>query len=209
MPRLAVALSAAALLIALLGATPLGNAAQKTVKQVVRVGKAEKSGARGPRGKRGPRGPRGLRGFQGPPGDKGDPGSPTDGFEARDTTPVAITATTADTATTVLVSAPIPAGKYAFSGQVVLHGTGYALVTCQARGPGTTGSPLGVPATLHVGTGTDSVRDGTLPLAFGATLATPGPVYVGCWVDNAAAPNPTATANLVAVTVLNLSQSGS
>ena len=107
------------------------------------------------------------------------------------------------------MSAPIPAGKYAFSGQVVLHGTGYALVTCQARGPGTTGSPLGVPATLHVGTGTDSVRDGTLPLAFGATLATPGPVYVGCWVDDAAAPNPTATANLVAVTVLNLSQSGS
>ena len=97
MPRLAVALSAAALLIALLGATPLGNAAQKTVKQVVRAGKAEKSGARGPRGKRGPRGLRGLRGFQGPPGDKGDPGSPTDGFEARDTTPVNVTGTTANT----------------------------------------------------------------------------------------------------------------
>jgi hypothetical protein len=53
------------------------------------------------------------------------------------------------------------------------------------------------------------VRDGTLPLAFGASFATPGPVYVGCWLDNGASPNPTATANLVAVTVLNLLQSGS
>jgi hypothetical protein len=164
LPRLAVALSAAALLVALLGATPLGNAAQKTVKQVVRAGKAEKSGARGPRGKRGPRGPRGLRGFQGPPGEKGVAGSPTDGFEARDTTPVDITGMTANDATTVLVSAPLPAGKYAFSGQVVL---------------------------------------------FGATFATPGPVYIGCWVDADATPRPTATGNIVAVTVLSLLQSGS
>ena len=46
-------------------------------------------------------------------------------------------------------------------------------------------------------------------LAFGATFATPGPVYIGCWVDAAGTPAPSATANLVAVTVLNLSQSGS
>ena len=209
MPRLAVALSAAALVIALLGATPLGNAAEKTVKQVVRVGKAEKSGSRGPRGKRGPRGPRGLRGFQGPPGDKGDPGSPTDGFEARDTTPVAITATTGDTATIVLASAPLPAGKYAFSGQVVLHDSGTATVTCQAHGPGSTGPSLGVPASARVGAGPDAARDATIPLAFAAAFASPGPVYIGCWVDVASTPAPSATANLVAVTVLNLSQSGS
>lgn len=209
MQRLAVALSAVALVVALLGTTPLGNAAEKTVKQVVRVGKAQSSSARGPRGKRGPRGPRGPRGFQGPPGEKGEPGSPTDGFEARSTTPVDISATTAETATTALTSAPLPAGKYAFSGEVVLHGTGNALVTCQARGPGSTGPRLGVPATLHVGTGSDSVRDGTLPLAFGATLATGGPISIGCWLDSSAAPHPTATANLVAVTVLNLMQSGS
>jgi hypothetical protein len=207
--RLAVVLSAAALLIALLGTTPLGNAAEKTVKSVVRVGKADKSSARGPRGRRGPRGPRGLRGFQGPPGAKGDPGSPTDGFEARRTMPVEISATTADTATTVLSSAPLPTGKYAFNGEVVLHGTGNALVTCQARGPGTTGPRVGVPATLRVGSGPDSVRDGTLPLAFGATFATAGPVSIGCWLDSSAPPFPTATANLVAVTVLNLMQSGS
>lgn len=209
MPRLAVALSAAALLVALLGSTPLGNAAQKTVKQVVRAGKAEKSGARGPRGKRGPRGPRGLRGFQGPPGDKGDPGSPTDGFEARDTTPADVTGTAATDATTVLVSAPLPAGKYAFSGQVVLHDTGAATVTCQAHGPGSAGPLLGVPASARVGTGPDAARDATIPLAFGATFATPGPVYIGCWVDAPGTSAPSATANLVAVTVLNLSQSGS
>jgi hypothetical protein len=209
LPRLAVALSAAALLVALLGATPLGNAAEKKVKQVVRAGKAEQSAARGPRGKRGARGPRGLRGFQGPPGDKGDPGSPTDGFEARDTTPVDITATTPETATTVVASAPLPVGKYAFSGQVMLHDTGAATVSCQAHGPGPTGPRLGVPSSVRVGSGLDAVRDATLPLAFGATFATPGAVYVGCWVDVAVTPAPSATGNVVAVTVLNLSQSGS
>jgi hypothetical protein len=209
LPRLAVALSAAALLVALLGATPLGNAAQKKVKQVVRAGKAEKSGARGPRGKRGPRGPRGLRGFQGPPGENGVPGSPTDGFEARDTTPTDVTATTAETATTVLVSAPLPTGKYAFSGQVVLHDTGEATVTCQARGPGSSGPWLGVPASARVGSGPDAALDATIPLAFGATFDAPGPVYVGCWVDVAGTQAPSATANVVAVTVLNLLQSGS
>jgi hypothetical protein len=207
--RLAVALSAAALLVALLGATPLGNAAEKTVKHVVRPGKAEKSGARGPRGKRGPRGPRGLRGFQGPPGDKGDPGSPTDGFEARETTPVDVTGTAANAATTVLTSAPLPVGKYAFSGQVVLNGTADATVSCQAHGPGTAGPLLGVPASARVGSGPDAARDATIPLAFGATFATPGPVYIGCWVDAAATPAPSATANIVAVTVIDLAQSGS
>ena len=209
MPRLAVALSAAALVVALLGATPLGNAAGKKVKQVVRAGEAEKAGSRGPRGKRGPRGPRGLRGFQGPPGDKGDPGSPTDGFEARDTTPVSITAVTAETATTVIASAPLPAGKYAFSGQVVLHGDADAIVRCQAHGPDPTGPLLGVPAVGRVGSTSDAARDMTVPLAFGATFATPGAVYVGCWTDVTPSPAPTATGSVVAVTVLNMAQSGS
>ena len=68
MQRLAVVLAAAALVIALLGATPLGNAAQKTVTKVARVGKSSKAA-------RGPRGPRGYRGFQGPPGIKGETGT--------------------------------------------------------------------------------------------------------------------------------------
>ena len=187
LPRLAVALSAAALLIALLGATPLGNAAQKTVKQVVRAGKAEKSGARGPRGKRGPRGLRGLRGFQGPPGDKGDPGSPTDGFEARDTTPANVTGTTANDATTVLVSAPIPAGKYAFSGQVVLHDTGAATVTCQAHAARARRARCSACLLrLRVGSGPTPCVTGRSRLPSARRFATPGPVYIGCWVDNAA-----------------------
>jgi hypothetical protein len=209
LPRLAVALSAAALVVALLGATPLGNAAERTVKKVVRAGKAEKSASRGPRGKRGPRGPRGLRGFQGPPGEKGVPGSPTDGFEARDTTPVSVTAVTAETANTVVASAPLPVGKYAFSGQVVLHADADALVTCQAHGPGADGPLLGVPAVGRVGPGADAARDTTIALSFGATFATPGAVYVGCWVDVASTPAPTATGSVVAVTVLSLLQSGS
>jgi hypothetical protein len=219
--RLAVALSAAALVVAVFGTTPLGTAAEKTVKKGVsalRGGKAEKAsarGPRGPRGRRGPRGPRGYRGFLGAPGERGekgergDPGLP-DAFEARSTTPVEITATTPDTATTVLTSGTLLVGRYAFSGQVVLHGIGYSAVTCQARGPGSAGPRLGVPATLHVGTGIDSVRDGTLPLAFGATFATAGPVYVGCWDNNASGSNATATASdLVAVTLGNLTQTGS
>ena len=50
------------------------------------------------------------------------------------------------------------------------------------------------------------MRDGTLPLAFAATFAAPGSVYVGCWVDNASAQHPTATSSdLVALTIGNLS----
>jgi hypothetical protein len=208
--RLAVALSAAALVIVLLGATPLGNAAEKTMKQVVRAGKGQHSSSRGPRGRRGPRGPRGPRGFQGPPGDKGEPGSPTDGFEARSTAPVPVTGSSPDLATTVLTSEPIPAGKYAFSGQIVLHGAAAdATVSCQAHGPGPTGPRLGDPAAMRVGTGQGAARDGTIPLEFAATFATSDSVYVGCWVDTVGATHPSASAHLVAVTILNLTQSSS
>jgi hypothetical protein len=203
--RLAVVLAAAALVIALLGATPLGNAAQNTVTKMVRAGKSSKA-TRGPRG---PRGPRGYRGFQGPPGIKGDTGPAgglPNGFEARNANPVEITGTAADAATTVLSSGTLPAGKYAFNAQISLHGVGYTLVSCQAQGPGSTGPRLGAPATLHVGTGIDSVRDGTLPLAFAATFEAPGSVYVACWLDNASPPRPTATSSdLVALTIGNLS----
>jgi hypothetical protein len=91
----------------------------------------------------------------------------------------------------------------------VLHDTGTATVSCQAHGPGSTGALLGVPASARVGAGPDAARDATIPLAFGATFASPGPVYIGCWVDVASTPAPNATANIVAVTVLNLLQSGS
>jgi hypothetical protein len=203
--RLAVALSAAALVVALLGTTPLGNAAEKTVKHVVRAAKPAKQA----RGRRGPRGPRGLRGFQGPPGAKGETGPAgglPDGVEARNTTAVEITGTSAETATTVLSSGTLDAGKYAFNAQVTLHGGVDATVSCQAQGPGSAGPLLGAPAVLHIGAGVGSVDQATVPLAFAATFAAPGSVYVGCWVDNPNEPRPTATSSdLVALTIGNLS----
>ncbi len=205
MQRLAVALAAAALVVALLGATPLGNAAQNTVTKVVHVGKSSKQ-ARGPRG---PRGARGPRGFQGPPGikgDKGEAGGLPNAFEARNANAVEIGGTTPDAATTVLAGGTLPAGKYAFNAQVSLHGLGDVVVSCQAQGPGSAGPRIGAPAALHVGSGTGAVRDGTLPLSFAATFAAPGSVYVGCWIDDASAVHPTATSSdLVALTIGSLS----
>jgi len=203
--RIAVALAAAALVVALLGATPLGNAAQNTVTKVVHVGTSSKQ-ARGPRG---PRGARGPRGFQGPPGvkgDRGEAGGLPNAFEARNANAVEISGTTSDTATTVLASGTLPVGKYAFNAQVSLHGVADVLVSCQAQGPGSAGPRIGAPASLHVGTGAGAVRDGTLPLAFAATFDAPGSVYVGCWIDNGGAEHPTAvSSDLVALTIGNLS----
>jgi len=200
--RLAVVLAAAALVVALLGATPLGNAAQNTVTKV--VGKSSKQ-ARGPRG---PRGYRGLRGFQGPPGIKGETGPAgglPNGFEARNENMVVIRATSADAATTVLASGTLPAGRYAFNAQVTLQGGIDTNIFCQARGPGSAGPLLGVPAALHVGAGVGSVGQATIPLAFAAAFAAPGSVYVGCWVDNQNQPQPVATSSdLVALTVGSL-----
>jgi hypothetical protein len=203
--RLAVALAATALVVALLGATPLGNAAQNTVTKVVHVGKSSKQ-ARGPRG---PRGARGPRGFQGPPGikgDKGEAGGLPNAFEARNANPVEITGTTSETATTVLASGTLTAGKYAFNAQIYLQGGVDTIIFCQARGPGAAGPLLGVPATLHVGSGVGAVGQGTIPLAFAATFAAPGSIYVGCWVDSPNQPRPTAeSSDLVALTIGDLS----
>ena len=205
MQRLAVVLAAAALVVALLGTTSLGNAAEKTVKQVVRVGKPSKQ-ARGPRGPRGYRGPRGFPGPPGEKGDKGEAGGLPNGFEARSANAVEITGTSSETATTVLASGTLPAGKFAFHAQVSLSGPGDVVVSCQAQGPGSVGPRLGAPAALHVGPGAGSVRDGTLPLAFAATFTAPGSVYVGCWLDSSSPPHPTATSSdLVALTIGSLS----
>jgi hypothetical protein len=121
-----------------------------------------------------------------------------------------VTGTSPDLATTVLTSEALPAGKYAFNGQIVLHGASTdATVSCQAHGPGPTGPRLGDPSTMRVGQGAGAVRDGTIPLDFAATLATSDSVYVGCWVDSVGSTHPTASAHLVAVTILNLTQSSS
>ena len=86
--RLAIALSATALVVALLGATSLGSAAGDSVRDTARelhgavVGKSStpaaarqvRRGPRGPRGRRGPRGVPGPRGAQGLQGSQGIPG---------------------------------------------------------------------------------------------------------------------------------------
>jgi hypothetical protein len=145
----------------------------------------------------------------GPPGEKGEKGDPADAFEGRSTTPVVITGTSSETETVVLTGPTLPAGRYAVTVQIVLEGIGYGAVSCQVRGPGPTGPRQGLPGRLHVGTGVDSVRVGTLPLTFGATFGAGGSIQVGCWDDNPSGPNPSATASdLVAVTVGNLTQSG-
>jgi hypothetical protein len=71
--RIAVALSTAALVVAVLGATSLGSAAGSVTRSVLTANEAEavkkpKPGPRGPRGRRGP------AGRPGPPGAKGEPG---------------------------------------------------------------------------------------------------------------------------------------
>lgn len=221
--RLPIALSSAALVVALLGATSLGEAARNgaastytKAKKAAGLGSAKSSARRGPRGPRGPRGYRGLRGprgFLGAPGekgekgDKGDPG-PGDAFETRSTAPVVIAGESPDNETVVLTSGALPAGVYAVTAQVDLAGIGYGLVTCQARGPGATGPRLGVPARLQVGAGTDSVREGTVTLAFGARLDAVGTLHVGCW-EPGSSNNPSATASsLVATKAGNLIQTG-
>jgi hypothetical protein len=221
--RLPIALSSAALVVAVLGATSLGEAARNgaatglsKAKQATGLGSNKSSARRGPRGPRGPRGYRGLRGprgFQGPPGDlgekgeKGEPG-PGDAYETRSSTAVVIAGDSPDNETLVLTSGALPAGVYAVSAQVVLAGAGSGTVTCQARGPGATGPRLGVPATLHVGAGPDSVRDGTVSLTFGARLDAVGTLHVACW-ETGSASNPSATnASLVAAKAGNLIQTG-
>jgi hypothetical protein len=77
--RLSVALSAAALIVAVLGTSPLGGAAVDAAKglkaQVApKASTASPKALRGPRGPRGPRGLRGLRGLPGPAGPAGTPG---------------------------------------------------------------------------------------------------------------------------------------
>lgn len=187
MQRLPIALSAAALVVALLGATPLGTAAEKTVKKGVSVfqaGKAEKSsarGPRGPRGRRGPKGPRGLRGFLGAPGekgekgDRGDPG-PSNAYESPWTSTVAVTGTSPETATVVRTIASLPAGKYAITAQMTVMGSG-ADAHCRGRGPTVY---VGQPGIVDVGS-----VDGTLTITFPADLSTGGSVSIACWQPGA------------------------
>jgi hypothetical protein len=183
--RLPIAISVAALVVAILGSTGLGEAAQNGVtsgvakaKQATGLG-ANKSTARGPRGRRGPRGYRGLRGFQGPPGDKGDKGDkgdrgPSEAIAARSSIPVAIDATSAATANAVLVRPGVPAGNYAITARVTVETTFGLIVACEGRAGTDSGS-----AETSVGTSGSGAE--TLSISFGARLGAAGSIELRCW----------------------------
>ena len=199
MQRLAIGLSAAALVVALLGATPLGTAAEKTVKKVVRADKAEKSSARGPRGKRGPRGPRGLRGFQGPPGEKGEPGLP-DAYTVRSSS-ITVTGTTREAATPIATLAALPPGQYLISAQVTATGTGSSRLVCEGKAATATGI-----GKSQIGDGAGEARTATLAIVFGAPVPMGGPAQLNCWLEERSAPDPTVTADMSAIRVGGLTQ---
>jgi hypothetical protein len=197
--RLAIVFSAAALVVALLGATPLGTAAEKTVKKVVRAEKAEKSSARGPRGKRGPRGPRGRRGFQGPPGEKGEPGLP-DAYTVRSSS-ITVTGTTRETATPIATLAALPPGQYLISAQVTATGTGSSRLVCEGKA----GTATGI-GKSQIGDGPGEAKTATLAIVFGAPVPMGGPAQLNCWLEERSAPDPTVTADMSAVRVGGLTQ---
>lgn len=210
--RLPIAISIAALVVALLGATGLGEAAQNGVTASVTKAKrtagfgtqrASARGPRGPRGRRGPRGYRGFRGFQGPPGDKGDKGDtgargPSEAISAGTTIPVVIDASSSTTADLVLARPAAPAGNYAVAATVTLEGTGGTAVVCEGR----VGTDSGAAEVSLGGSGKETA---TLPIAFGARLSAAGSLELRCWKRQAASPDALATrAQLAAVKVETL-----
>lgn len=204
--RLPIAISIAALVVALLGATGLGEAAENGVtagvvkaKGAAGLSTAKAAARRGPRGPRGYRGYRGPRGFQGPPGDKGDKGDqgdrgPSEAVAARTSIPVVITGTSSATANPVLVRPAVPAGNYAVTARVTVESSGGVDVNCEGRA----GTDSG--AAARSGSGTE-----TLAIVFGARLGATGSIELRCWKD--AAPPSTVTAvggDVVAVKVETL-----
>jgi hypothetical protein len=197
--RLAIGLSAAALVVALLGTTPLGTAAEKTVKKVVRADRAEKSSARGPRGKRGPRGPRGRRGFQGAPGEKGEPGL-ANAYTVRSSS-ITVTGTTRETATPIATLAALPPGQYLISAQVTATGIGSARLVCEGKAGAATGM-----GKSQIGDGPGEAKTATLAVVFGAPVPMGGPAQLNCWLEERSAPDPAVTADTSAIRVGGLTQ---
>jgi hypothetical protein len=210
--RLPIALSTAALVVALLGSTSLGEAARDGVsssvqkaKRATGLGATKSTARRGPRGRRGPPGPRGPRGFQGPPGDKGEKGDPaSDAFSVRNSTPVTVTGTDSTTATTVANIASLPAGNYVISAQVAARGTGGGRLACEVRAAAAVGS-----GRSQIGGNSAGALAATLSIVFGAPVPNGGPAQLRCWEEQGSTTDPTVTADLVAVKVGTLTQSGS
>jgi hypothetical protein len=213
--RLPIAISVAALVVAVLGVTGLGEAAQDRVTAGVAKAKraaglaptrASARGPRGPRGRRGPRGYRGPRGFQGPPGenglkgDKGDKGDrgPSEAVAARTTIPVAIDATTSAGANLVLARPGVPAGNYVITAKVTVSTTSGVDVACEGRAGTDSGS-------AETTVGTSGAGKETVAIAFGGRLASTGPIEIRCFKTSGGTSTVTATgADVVAVRVETL-----
>jgi hypothetical protein len=213
--RLPIALSTAALVVALFGATSLGEAARDGVatsventKRATGLGATKSTarrGPRGPRGRRGLRGLRGPRGFQGPPGDKGEKGDPnSDAFSARNSVGVAVTGTDGATGTAVASIASLPPGNYVISAQVAARGTGSGMLACEVKAAAAVGS-----GRSQIGESSGGTVAATLSIVFGAPIPNGGPAHLRCWEEQGTTTDPLVTADLVAIRVGTLTQNGS
>lgn len=249
--RLPIAISVAALVVAVLGSTSLGDAARDGIQKGVRAaeslkpGSTEKAsarrGPRGPRGRRGPRGYRGLRGFQGPPGDKGDKGDkgdrgeigpigPSNGYErffcstvqGCTQQPIELTASTRDTASYFLTTSELPAGAYLVTAQVTVSVASSSpplphwRVECFLKVPSTAPAGQGWSGLVSSAVGhlAGDVSEVSLPIVFGATLASPANAGLKCYrtpgSGGSGTPNPSVTyAEVTAIRVGALTASGS
>ena len=234
MQRLAVALAAAALAVALLGSTPLGNAARDAVTAGVKAASPSRGhkatsaaarGPRGPRGKRGPRGHRGFRGFLGAPGEKGPTGAqgeqgpigPSNAYEAgfcRDVIqgcgapPIVISWDTREAAPFVVTLPNLPAGSYSFHAALTVTGSSADWrVECHLRVP-LTGTGFGGNASARVGDAAGASGEVTMPITFAATLTGTSTAGLKCYRTSGSGSNPELTyADITAVKVGTLNSS--
>jgi hypothetical protein len=217
--RLPIAISIAALVVALLGAAGLGEAAENGVAAGVAKAKgsaglsaaktAARRGPRGPRGPRGYRGFRGPRGFQGPPGDKGDKGDKgdrgdsgaSDAYEAGLSTPATVSASAPDAAAWILTSPLLTAGNYIVTARVTVEGTGSGTVHCQARVPWQVNGSPSATSKVRVGDLAGDARVADLTIAFGAAnVAQNSAVGLRCWEPDGTTNDPEVTAASIIAT---------
>jgi hypothetical protein len=218
--KLTLAIASAALVVALLGATPLGQAAGDAVKSGTRLAKkatGRKAERRGPRGPRGFRGARGYRGFlgapgvQGPKGDKGDPGPSdaytggycTDGINGCAAPPIPISASTRDAAP-FIVTVNIPAGAYAIHAVVTVVGSSADWrVECHLRVP-LTDSGFAGNSSARVGNGAGDVSEVTMPITFGANISSASTLGLKCYRNAGSGADPSVTYVYVVATKLGV-----
>jgi Collagen triple helix repeat (20 copies) len=182
-------------------------------------------GPRGTTGTSGPAGPQGATGPQGGQGPKGDTGAtgPSNAYEtgfcsslfcSGSTNPAfEITASSLDVATLIATLNNLPAGDYVVSGQVEIRaavGSDWR-VSCEMRvplsGPGWAGG-----ASATVGDVSGDAREASLPILFGAKIASGGTLGLRCYRAAGAGaagagPNPGVTyADFIATKVGSLAQ---